>query len=142
VAARGSREAAAALLARLHAPPAVHVRHRDFDNQQFQDQLRPLWQAFYDAGGDVVLVHSDFYERYAPQTPTEQVAPARRIRQFIVGTGGRNTYGFGTIEPTSELHIGRIFGVIRLTLHPGSYDWSFVTIPGDAVADSGSQHCA
>ena len=41
---------------------------RDFDSPAFRDKLRPLWQAFYDHGGDVVLVgHSHFYERYAPR---------------------------------------------------------------------------
>jgi hypothetical protein len=115
---------------------------RNFDDPKFQAALRPLWQAFYDAGGDVVLTgHSHFYERFAPQNPFEQADPARGIRQFIVGTGGRNTYEFGAIEPTSEVRIGRTFGVLKLTLHPASYDWSFVTIPAGTVADSGSQPC-
>lgn len=115
---------------------------RDFDNATFQGQLRPLWQAFYDAGGDIVLTgHSHFYERFVPQNPIGQPDSARGIRQFIVGTGGRNVYGFGTIEPNSEVRDGKTFGVLQLTLHAGSYDWSFVPAAPGTFTDSGNARC-
>ncbi|MEA2429041.1 MAG: hypothetical protein QOF37_2669 [Thermoleophilaceae bacterium] len=115
---------------------------RNFDSPQFRDTLRPMWQAFYDHGGDVVLTgHSHFYERYAPQDPQEHPDPAHGIRQFIVGTGGRNVYGVGQVEPTSEVRGVSTFGVIRLGLHASSYDWRFVQEPGKPFTDSGSQAC-
>jgi hypothetical protein len=115
---------------------------RNFDSPTFRDQLRPLWQAFYDAGGDVVLTgHSHFYERYARQDPLGRPDPARGIRQFIVGTGGRNVYGVGKVEPTSEVRGVKTFGVIRLGLHAESYDWRFVPAPGQAFTDAGSEAC-
>jgi hypothetical protein len=115
---------------------------RNFDDPTFRSKLRPLWQAFYDHGGDVVLTgHSHFYERYKPQDPQERPDPARGIRQFIVGTGGRNVYDVGKVEPTSEVRGVRTFGVIRLTLHASSYDWQFVPTPGETFTDAGSQAC-
>ena len=50
---------------------------------------RPLYQALYDAGAEVVLTsHEHTYERFAPQTATGQADPAFGIRQWVVGTGG------------------------------------------------------
>ena len=88
---------------------------RDFDTTE----LLPIFQTFYEAGGDVALVgHSHFYERFAPQDPGGNVDAMQGIRQFVVGTGGRNVYGFGDIEANSEVRNGDTFGVIRMTLHP------------------------
>jgi hypothetical protein len=115
---------------------------RSFDEEPFRAQMRGLWQPFYDHGGDVVLTgHSHFYERYAPQDPQERPDPARGIRQFIVGTGGRNVYDVGKVEPTSEVRGVSTFGVIRLGLHASSYDWRFVPEPGKPFTDAGSQPC-
>ncbi|MFL5909820.1 MAG: metallophosphoesterase family protein, partial [Gaiellaceae bacterium] len=116
---------------------------REFDTPAFRDKLRPLWQAFYDHGGDVVLVgHSHFYERYAPQDPQGNPDPTHGIRQFIVGTGGRNVYEPGTpLERNSEVHDGKTFGVIDMTLHGSGYDWRFVPVPGKTFTDAGSQAC-
>jgi hypothetical protein len=115
---------------------------RDFDNEAFRSQLRPLWQTFYDAGGELVLTgHSHFYERYARQDPQERPDPARGIRQIIAGTGGRNVYGVGSVEPTSEVRGERTFGVIRLALHASSYDWQFVPEPGKTFTDAGTDSC-
>ena len=110
---------------------------REFDTTAVQ----PLYQAFYDAGGEVVLVgHSHFYERFAPQDPAEHLDEPRGLRQFIVGTGGRNTYGFGAVEPNSEVR-ATVFGVLQMTLYPDHYDWEFVSIAGSAFRDSGSSPC-
>jgi 3',5'-cyclic AMP phosphodiesterase CpdA len=115
---------------------------RDFDGEDFRALLRPLWQAFYDHGGDVVLTgHTHFYERFAPQTPQGQLDPARGIRQFIVGTGGRNVYSAGALEPNSEVRVEKTMGVIKMALHASSYDWQFVPEPGKTLTDSGTQRC-
>jgi 3',5'-cyclic AMP phosphodiesterase CpdA len=115
---------------------------RDFDSEAFRTLLRPLWQAFYDHGGDVVLTgHTHFYERYAPQNPQGQLDPARGIREFIVGTGGRNVYSAGTPEANSEVRVEKTVGVIKMTLRASSYDWQFVPEPGKTLTDSGTQRC-
>jgi len=104
--------------------------------------VAPLWQAFYDAGGDVMLVgHSHHYERFAPQDPQGRPDAARGIREFIVGTGGRNMYGFSGVEPNSEVRSFEAFGVLALNLHPTSYDWRFVAQPDRSFTDAGTQPC-
>jgi hypothetical protein len=67
--------------------------------------------------------------------------PARGMRSFIVGTGGKSSYAFDKIHPTSEVRNGETFGVLKLTLHPTSYDWEFVPVEGGTFRDSGSASC-
>jgi acid phosphatase type 7 len=82
-----------------------------------------FWRALYRAGADVVLVgHDHDYERFAAQTPAGRADPARGIRQFVVGTGGKTHYGFRTIRANSRVRNSGTFGVLRLTLHPSGYD--------------------
>ena len=92
---------------------------------------RPLWQALYDAGADVVLNgHAHAYERFAPQTADAAADPARGIREFVVGTGGRNLQGFRAIRPNSEVRSRGSYGVLAMTLHPTGYDWRFLPALG------------
>jgi hypothetical protein len=113
------------------------------DSREFETtELRPLVQAFYDYGGELVLVgHSHFYERYAPQDADGNLDPARGVREIIVGTGGRNVYGVGRIRPNSEARDGRTFGVLKVTLDPTSFSWAFVPLPNQTFTDSGTQAC-
>jgi acid phosphatase type 7 len=103
--------------------------------------LQPIWQALYDGGADVVLAgHDHAYERFAPQTPALAPDPARGIRAFVVGTGGKNQQRAVTTQPNSELR-ANAFGVLELTLHPTSYDWAFVPDTPGGFADAGSAAC-
>ena len=103
---------------------------------------RALWNDFYAAGGDVVLVgHSHFYERYAPMNPDRIQDNAYGIRQFIVGTGGKNIYDIGTQQPLSEVWNGNTFGALKMTLRADGYDWQFVPIVGQTFTDSGTASC-
>jgi hypothetical protein len=96
------------------------------DNHGNQDFVRPLWDALYQYGADLVVVgHEHVYERFAPQRPDGSADPATGIRQFTVGTGGAGVYAFGTPLPNSESR-GTSRGVIKLTLRDGGYDWKFV----------------
>jgi hypothetical protein len=104
--------------------------------------VRPLWQILYDAGADVVLNgHDHSYERFALQTPSGNPDPARGIRQFVVGTGGRNLTPFPTVQPNSEVRDNTSFGVLRLRLRADGYDWQFVAIAGMSLADRGVGLC-
>jgi hypothetical protein len=101
-----------------------------------------FWRDLYSAGADVVLNgHDHDYERFAPQGPGGKTDAARGIREFVVGTGGKSHYGFGTILPTSQVRNNSVFGVLKLTLHPASYDWRFVPESGGAFTDSGTTAC-
>ena len=101
-----------------------------------------LYRALYDYGADVVLVgHDHNYERFAPQSPSGQYEPERGIRQIVVGTGGATLRDFDFIQPNSEVRDHETWGVIKMTLHPDSYDWEFIPIPGQTFTDAGSSPC-
>jgi len=76
--------------------------------------VKPLWDALYEAGADVVLSgHDHFHERFAPQTPEGQEDPEKGIRQFVVGTGGKTLYPFETTRLNSEVREGKAYGLWR-----------------------------
>jgi hypothetical protein len=103
--------------------------------------VAPFWQALYDAGADLVLNgHDHDYERFAPQDPSGNEDRERGLRQFVVGTGGAELRPFLVPKKNSELRVSVSHGVIRLTLHDGSYEWRFIPTAGD-VGDIGSARC-
>src|SRR3712207_8306900 len=54
-------------------------------------RLQPLFQALYDNGVEVLLTgHDHGYERFAPMDAAANRDGARGVRQFVVGTGGKN----------------------------------------------------
>jgi len=106
-------------------------------------EIKPLWDALYAANVEVVLNgHDHDYERFAPQDPSGRLDPQRGIREFVVGTGGKNSHRtFATTQPNSEVHQADTFGVLKLTLHPTSYDWQFIPEAGKTFKDAGSGTC-
>jgi acid phosphatase type 7 len=105
-------------------------------------KMRPTWDALYAANAEVVLNgHDHHYERFAPQSPSGTLDTARGIREFVVGTGGASHYGITNVQPNSEVRNSDTFGVLKLTLHPTSYDWNFVPEAGKTFTDSGTTSC-
>jgi hypothetical protein len=105
-------------------------------------EFRPFWQALYDANADVVVNgHDHDYERFAPQTPDAAPDAKRGIREFVAGTGGKNQRPFVAPHANSEVRNADAFGVLKLTLRPGSYDWQFIPEAGKTFTDSGSGTC-
>lgn len=103
---------------------------------------RPLYQALYDYNADVVVWgHNHQYERFAPTNPNGAADPARGLRSFVAGMGGAGRYGFGTIQPHSEARNSSTWGVVKFTLHAGSYDWQYVPVAGQSYSDSGTGAC-
>ncbi len=103
----------------------------------------PFWDALYDRGADVVLSgHDHLYERFAPQNPGGRSDPASGIRQFTVGTGGVGHYGFRrSVQPNSQVRNAGAFGVLKLTLADGAYDWDFLAAEGKPFRDTGHGTC-
>ena len=121
-----------------------------------------MWQILQSHKADVVLNgHRHVYERFPKLVlPTQSSVgpgvpePVNGIREFVVGTGGGPHHHFDpdpridptqtVYEPNSEVHIQQTFGVLRLTLHDGSYDWQFLGADGKptgTVLDSGTDTC-
>ncbi len=93
----------------------------------------PFWDLLSRAKADVVLEgHDHDYERFAP---------IRGIRSFVVGTGGRSHYPFLLPRPGSVVRNADTYGVLRLTLNAGSYDWKFLPAAGGSFTDAGTATC-
>jgi hypothetical protein len=106
------------------------------------EEVKPLWDALYAAGVDVVLNgHEHNYERFAEQDPNGRADPQRGIREFVVGTGGESHYPIFEPIANSEVHNDHTYGVLKLTLHPKGYEWRFVPAGGGTFTDSGSARC-
>jgi acid phosphatase type 7 len=102
---------------------------------------KALWQALYDAGAEIVLTgHDHNYQRYAPQDANGAL-DARGIRQFVVGTGGKNYYPLGSPPPNVEAFNDNTFGILQLTLRRQGYDWTFIPEAGKSFTDTGSGTC-
>ena len=105
-------------------------------------KMKAAWDALYAANAELVLNgHDHDYERFAPQSPSADPEPTKGIREFVVGTGGGSLDGLGTRKANSEVFNDDTYGVLKLTLHPGSYDWEFVPEAGKSFTDSGTTNC-
>jgi hypothetical protein len=105
-------------------------------------EVGAFWQALYDYNAELILNgHDHDYERFAPQDPGGNADPKRGIREFVVGTGGKNHREFGIHKSNSEVRNNHAFGVLKLTLKTTGYDWKFIPEAGKTFTDSGSGSC-
>jgi hypothetical protein len=95
--------------------------------------MADLWRLLAEARVDVALAgHDHHYERFAP---------IDGIRSFVVGTGGRSHYPAFWRLPASRALNWTTFGVLRLTLADGRYEWRFLPVSGQNYTDAGSGTC-
>ncbi len=135
----------ACVLAYWHEPRFSSGEHGD------ASQMATIWNDLVAAHADVVLSgHNHDYERFDPigTTPAASsntqnpVLDPGGIREFVVGTGGKNHYPFAHGPLAGEVvRNADTFGVLELTLHPRSYDWRFLPEPGKTFTDSGTGNC-
>ena len=134
---------AACTLAYWHEPRFSAGQHGD------AQQMATVWNDLAAAHADVVLSgHNHDYERFdlAGVTPAGQTDPSLSptgVREFVVGTGGKNHYAISSAPLLGEqVTNDKTFGVLRLTLHAASYDWRFTPDPASgSFTDSGSTSC-
>jgi hypothetical protein len=133
-------------------------------NYDSDPTMDAMWQILQSHQADVVLNgHRHVYERFPKLVlPTQSNVgpgvpdPVNGMREFVVGTGGGPHHHFEpdpridptqTIyEPNSEVRIQETFGVLRLSLHDGAYDWQFVDAgaggkTAGTALDSGTDTC-
>ncbi|HEV3069416.1 MAG TPA: chitobiase/beta-hexosaminidase C-terminal domain-containing protein [Streptosporangiaceae bacterium] len=104
--------------------------------------MQQLWQDLYSGGADVVLNgDSHWYERFAPQNGSGTIDNTYGVREFIVGTGGAGLEPPGTEVLTSQVLNATTHGIIKMTLHNGSYSWQFINNGESTFTDSGSANC-
>jgi hypothetical protein len=138
-------------LATHHAKCTLAYWHEPrFSSGEHGDALQMgyLWNVLAAAHVDIVLSgHNHDYERFAPlgTTPESQTQPnldPSGIREFVVGTGGRNVYPI-TAAPLQgeQFRNDTDFGVLSLSLQPAGYRWQFHSIFTGGVLDEGSGTC-
>ena len=105
-------------------------------------KVKQLFTALYNGGADVLLVgHQHIYERFRPQNPSgagvRERGPAvhRRDRRQEPDRPGLPA------PDRPETRNSGTFGVLKLTLHPTSYDWQFAPEAGKTFTDTGTQAC-
>jgi 3',5'-cyclic AMP phosphodiesterase CpdA len=100
-----------------------------------------LWQALADAGAEIVVNgHDHDYERFGPQDVNGAADPGG-IVEYVVGTGGRSHYAFGTPIANSLVRDSSSFGVIRFDLDARGWASTFVPVGGASFTDSASGTC-
>ena len=109
-------------------------------------ELRDVYSALHDGGAELVLAgHSHAYERFAPMNAEGAVDPAHGVREFVVGTGGKDRRFTDPAPPFatgSEFRLPNAagFGVLELELAASGYEARFVGESG-TVLDQASGSC-
>lgn len=104
--------------------------------------VESLWKALYEFNAEVVLNgHAHDYERFAEQDPGGLAKPARGIREFVVGTGGKSHHPFASYASNTQIRNNDTFGILQLRLRDTSYSWEFVPEAGKTFTDSGTTDC-
>lgn len=98
------------------------------------------WTVLYQYHADLVLNgHVHNYQRFAQLNPSGQADP-NGIREVVAGTGGESLASFSsTASPSASARV-KAFGYLRLVLHPGSYDGTFLKSDG-ATGDTFTGTC-
>ena len=124
---------------------AAYWHHPRFSGSEHGDQkqVTPLYQALYDAKADLVIVgHDHNYQRFAPSAPDGKRDDANGIRELVIGTGGRGTYGVNSrTAAVREVANATTMGVGKLTLSATGYRFDFVPVAGRTFTDTVSGRC-
>ena len=138
---------AACTLAYWHHPRFDWLKYQNADWTEDYEffKSKPFWELLSAAHADVVLAgHNHNYSRWLPMDADGNYDP-KGIRQFVVGTGGRNLNNLGSVSTrpaTFERGWAGGFGFLQLKLKDGSYDWKFVSAPGQPdFVDAGTGDC-
>ncbi len=106
-------------------------------------EMMELWRQLAAGGADVALSgHDHHYERFAPLDAGGRPDPVGGMRQFVVGTGGGGVYHVKRVAPHSEVRENASYGVLKLVLLPGRYEWAFVAVEGQSFTDTGTSPCS
>ena len=119
-----------------HEPRWSSGEHQD------ATQMTTIWADLAAAHVSVVLTgHNHDYERFVPLDANGK-PDASGPTEFVVGTGGKNHYGFSVPPLTGEvIRNDTSFGVVDMTLAPTAFSWHFVDAPGYTFHDAGAADC-
>ena len=122
----------------------AYYHHPRFSSgpHSLRESAADLWPTLFHAGVDVVVNgHDHIYERFGPMNDAGDRDNENGMREFVVGTGGDSHYDIENVAAHSEVRNDETYGVLSLTLHPGSYSWRFVPVRERHFSDSGTGTC-
>ena len=127
-----SRHAQRPALAYLHQPRfTCSTKHSPTTD------VSAVWAALQRGPGLIMLAgHNHAYERFAKQDASGARDPDG-LRQFVVGTGGAESYPLERTCRNRESAHDESAGVLVLQLRADGYTWRFLAV-GGRVLDSGS----
>lgn len=104
--------------------------------------IKPLWDALYAAGADVVYsAHIHAYQRLAPSKPDGSADPIFGIRTFVAGNGGTTFETLKAALNITEVQNAGTWGIVKFVLSNHGYTWEFIPVAGKTFKDSGSGTC-
>ena len=127
-------------LAMFHRPRYTWGEHSG------EPLVQPLWRLLAQAKAELLLTgHNHDYERYA-RLDASGSRSRSGLRQFVVGTGGKQLYSWGTQAKGRRPQVknNTTAGVLKLRLKPTSYAWRFVPAEfagNGRFVDSGKATC-
>jgi len=118
-----------------------HPRYTAGNYSPGVSSVKPLWTDMLADRVDVTLAgHDHQYQRFASMNGSGGIS-STGVRQFVVGTGGKSHYPIQNAYMTGlQKYNTTSFGVLRMVLHAGSYDWEFAADDG-TVKDAGTAAC-
>ncbi len=118
-----------------------HPRWTSAEETGGSSQVAPFVRLLRGAHAEVILAgHVHNYERFAAQSPSGERSQ-RGLVEFVVGTGGKSLSPMGSAEDNSLVRNDESYGVLKMTLHPRSYDFAFRSVLDSDFRDSGSRRC-
>ena len=128
--------AAKCTLAYWHHPRFSSALHGN------NDFMQDAWKVLADSGVEIALGgHDHNYERFVPLNANGQPDPERGLRQFVVGTGGKNLYPIKLVQRGSAVRNTSTHGVLKLELRSGGFEWQFLPVAGKTFTDAGKGVC-
>jgi hypothetical protein len=120
-----------------------HPRWSAGPNVGDDDMTGALWSDLVAAHAELVLVgHDHTYQRYTALDATGNPATGGLV-QIVVGTGGQRHAATPIPRPTLLASDNTTYGVLELTLRPGSYVGQFLPAAGTgSFADAFTGSCA
>ncbi len=102
---------------------------------------KALFAVTYQNRGELFLSgHDHNYQRFAPRRPDGTVSASTGVRQFVVGTGGKDLRGYKPDRHRTEFRQNSKFGALRLVLNSTGYSARFISIGGSTM-DTASGTC-
>lgn len=131
------------IIAFFHHPPYTK---NHYNNHEY---TWPLRHALAEFGTDITLHgHEHHYERYTPMDYWGDPDTTYGMREFIIGSGGRDPrYNVQSPDPRSDFKgtfpFGTFdYGLLQLWLQPDGYEWKWEPLFGNAETDTGTSGLA